>query len=206
MYGYGGHGQQIVGWDQIVGAGPSSMGGAYGAYARARGGPLVGAVIPLNNMWGAQHPIGMPVAQNWMPPPQPIAGSLPSGAQPSLVSQAPQGVRQWPLGFGPVLIPNNGTVEVISRPQVLFRPSRFIVPAGGGVSANFSLIDLKIGQRSQFGNANAVPAAVFSEVATDTLFTFDTAQIAQDITITVQNLDTTTSHTFSAVFIGAVID
>jgi hypothetical protein len=183
------YGHHLVGWDQIVGAGPYAANLA--SYYRARGGPYVGAPM-------------MP--QAWMPPPSPIAGSLPSGAQPSLVSQPPTGVRQWPLGFGPVSLPANGTVEVISRPQVLFWPSRFIVPAGGGVSANFSLIDLKIGQRSQFGNANAVPAAVFSEVATDTLFTFDTAQIAQDITITVQNLDATSSHTFSAVFIGAVID
>jgi hypothetical protein len=195
--------QQFYDHFNRVAGGPSTMNN-YNAYARARGGPVsVGYDV-------GSGPIGMPMmgmaAQNWMPPPQPISGALPSGAQPSLVDSPPRGVRQWPLGFGPVLIPNNGTVEVISRPQVLFRPSRFIVPAGAGNSANFSLIDLKIGQRSQFGNANAVPAAVFSEVATDTLFTFDTAQIAQDITITVQNLDATTSHTFSAVFIGAVID
>lgn len=95
--------------------------------------------------------------------------------------------RIFPLGFesdGPVA--SNDSVTITSRPQVLFRGERLVVPSD--IAGDFTIDDLKVGKDSQFVAEGSIPARVLQENAVDVLFQLDTAQISQDITISATNI------------------
>lgn len=95
--------------------------------------------------------------------------------------------RRFPLGFV-----SNGTIAagdsatITSRPQVLFKGQRLVVPSD--VAGDFTVDDVKVGKDSQFVAEGAIPARVLQENAVDTAFELDTAQISQDISISVTNI------------------
>jgi len=99
------------------------------------------------------------------------------------------------------------TAEITARPQrVAFRPERFFVSDGfadyngpwwkrlwpwykapqlNGAS-DWIIHDIKIGNRSQFSQAGAIPADMFRSTAVDSFISFETAQTAMDIKIIVE--------------------
>lgn len=116
----------------------------------------------------------------------------------------PTKARQFPLGFeSAAAIAPGATAQITSRPQVPFRGERLTVPSD--IAGSFSILDLRVGKNSQFVNAGAVPARVFQENATNMSLQCDTAQISQDVTISVQNIGGA-PQTFRAALMGSALD
>jgi hypothetical protein len=108
--------------------------------------------------------------------------------------------RIFPLGFE-----SDGTVApgvsvvIVSRPQVLFRGERLVIPSD--IAGDFVLDDVKVGKDSQFVAEGAIPGRVLQEDAIDVAFQLDTAQISQDVSISVTNISGA-ARTFRAALIG----
>jgi hypothetical protein len=90
-------------------------------------------------------------------------------------------------------------VNVISRPQIIFRCERLVVPSG--TAEHFSILDLRVGNRSQLIESTELPAQAFAENAMGVRLSFDTASIAQDIVLSVRN-ETREDRAFRAVMFG----
>jgi hypothetical protein len=121
------------------------------------------------------------------------------GGKPKVVERPLTDIREFPLGFGPVPFPGGTEASVISRPQVVFRGERLVIPST--VAPFFSVIDIKVGNRSQLVNSVALPAQMFIETAVGIRLSMDTAAVAQDVALIVSN-DTLASTTFQAAIIG----
>jgi hypothetical protein len=120
-------------------------------------------------------------------------------------SRGVSAARRYPLGFfsGPTPIPAAGFFDVKSNPQIPFRPERLVVPSA--IAAFFVIHDVKVGNRSQFVSSGPLPAQVFAENGVGIVMRMDTAQVSQDVVITVENTDTTTAHVFRAALIGTAL-
>jgi len=188
-YGTGGvpGGAYGTGAMEIVGQyGPPAPGGHPGAH------PHVYLAHPNHPHFGVRGP-GAPLA--WAP-----GGGVAYGGAPAVVERPLRDIREYPLGFFQsgigVCV---GAVDVVSRPQIVFRGERLVVPTG--TASLFSLIDVKVGNRSQLANSTALPAQVFTETAVGVRLALDTAVVAQDIAITVENISSDNA-TFMAALIG----
>jgi hypothetical protein len=151
------------------------------------------------------------------PPTQMVArGGLPQSVRNAVSAQVmargalalketqPTKARIFPLGFesnGSILAGNSATIT--SRPQVLFRGERLVVPSD--IAGDFTVDDVKVGKDSQFVAEGSIPARVLQENAVDVLFQLDTAQISQDITISVTNISGA-PRTFRAALIGSAAE
>ena len=100
-------------------------------------------------------------------------------------------------GIGPAV----GAIDVVSRPQLLFRGERLVVP--WRTARYFSIIDIKVGNRSQLANSTSMPAQAFAEMVIPIRANLDTAVVAQDIAVVVENLGKHT-HTFRAALTGTI--
>lgn len=89
------------------------------------------------------------------------------------------------LGFDSVtpILPDSSAV-ITAQPWRPFRPDTLVIPRD--IARPFLINDIKIGKNSQFVGAGSIPAEAFSGEERIKL-KFDTAQIAQDISITVTN-------------------
>lgn len=95
--------------------------------------------------------------------------------------------RVFPLGFeSATTIAAGLSASITSRPQVIFKGQRLVVPSD--VAGTFVLDDVKVGKDSQFVAEGSIPARVLQENAVDVAFELDTAQISQDITLSVTNI------------------
>lgn len=122
---------------------------------------------------------------------------------PNVVPLASRGARGFPIGFGPTAVAGGATVTFTAQPQLIFRPSRLIVPAI--IAGSFSVADLKIGKNSQLVSANPIPAVAFAENAVDAGLRLDTCNVGQLIALQVTN-NAVNSVTFSAALLGVSID
>lgn len=122
---------------------------------------------------------------------------------PSVVPLASRGARGFPIGFGPTSVTGGATVTFTAQPQLIFRPSRLIVPAI--IAGSFSVADLKIGKNSQLVSANPIPAVAFAENAVDAGLRLDTCNVGQLIALQVTN-NAVGAVTFSAALLGVSID
>jgi len=105
--------------------------------------------------------------------------------------------RQLILGFASTgTVAAGATVDIIQRPQLVFRPERVVIPAA--IGANFNVADIRIGKNSQFLSAGAIPGAVFAEGAFGVRLKMDTAQIAMDIDLRVTNISAGALNFFAA--------
>lgn len=135
---------------------------------------------------------------------------VPYGGTPTIQARDMRDIRGLAIGFyQPGILPSS-IFNVISRPQVIFRPERLVIPdslaypgqTGGSTQADsFQILDLKTGNRSMLVEATSLPARAFVEQAVGTRMSFDTAVIAQDLVIQVQNVDVAAA-TFRAVMFG----
>lgn len=116
----------------------------------------------------------------------------------------PNRAREYPLGFDSVAtIAAAASLAVSSRPQVVFRPDRLVIPAS--IAPNFTLTDIKIGKNSQLVGSSVLPAEVFSQTAVGVRLKLDTAQISQDIVLTVTNISGGAVR-FMACLIGPAVE
>lgn len=102
------------------------------------------------------------------------------------------GERRLPLGFPiAVFTATSGTLlSRVTRPQIPISGQRLvIVVARSGATATglITVTDLKIGQRSQLGSADPIPAEAFSPDAVGVALDLDPAQPGIDITISFAN-------------------
>ena len=158
----------------------------------------------------AQHAAAMGMMA---PPAQPSSGGGPGaayGGQPQVQDRPLRDTRELALGFYQPGIGAGTNFNVTSRPQVLFRGERLVIPdspaypgqaAGTTQADSFLINDIKIGNRSQLVEATALPARAFAENAVGVRLSLDSASIAQDVVIAVSNVDTS-AGTFRAVMFG----
>lgn len=101
--------------------------------------------------------------------------------------QMPNRSRRFPLGFASDgTVAAGASVVIVSRPQVLFRGERLVIPSD--IAGDFVIDDVKIGKNSQLVAEGPIPARALQEDAIDVWFQLDTAQISQDISLSVTNI------------------
>ncbi len=117
---------------------------------------------------------------------------------------APTKAREYPLGFlSDAQIAAGAQVRVISRPQIVFRGERLIIPSD--IAGQFSINDIIVGKTSQKVSTTPVPGRVFDERGVGVRMAMDTAQISQDIVLDVTNIGGAAA-TFRAAIIGAAVE
>jgi hypothetical protein len=94
--------------------------------------------------------------------------------------------RELLIGFVSLAVPGGSSVVVSARPQVLFRPTRLVIPSA--LAPSFSLDDIKIGNRSQLIAAGPVPGEAFSSTAVNTPLRMDTCQVSMEIILQCANI------------------
>jgi hypothetical protein len=109
--------------------------------------------------------------------------------------------RRYPLGVVPTSITAGVQSQIPASPQNLFRPERLVIPSD--IAFDAGVVDIKVGNVSQFVQSAEVPGALFSEVAINTGVNFDTAEIGNQISCTVRNKSAVTFE-FSAGFVGTI--
>lgn len=108
--------------------------------------------------------------------------------------------RRMAIGFGPTTLAASATGDITTRPQVVFRPERLFIPSD--IAFDIIVLDVKIGQRSQLVAAGALPGAMFSEVSVDVFTHWDTAEVGNDIVLSVQNVNAALSRIFRGAMLG----
>jgi len=121
----------------------------------------------------------------------------------AVVQRGPTKGNEYPLGFGPVVIPGGGTANIITQPQTTFRGRRLVVPSdfAGVILIN----DLKVGKNSQLSSSGALPARAYTEFAVGMDMKMDTAQISQQISLNVTNISGG-NVTFTALIMGTSVE
>lgn len=110
--------------------------------------------------------------------------------------------RRYPLGFVPTTLPAATTALIPAAPQNLFRAERLVIPSD--IAFDIGVVDVKVGNQSQFVQSVEVPAALFSEVAIDTHVHFDTAEVGNQISVQARNKLAVGSVDFTAGMIGSI--
>lgn len=109
--------------------------------------------------------------------------------------------RRYPLGFVPTDIIAAATSLIPSTPQNLFRPERLVIPSD--IAFDSGVTDVKVGNQSQFVETAEVPGSLFSEVAINTGVTFDTAEVGNQISVSVRN-KSLADFEFTAGLVGTI--
>ena len=109
--------------------------------------------------------------------------------------------RRYPLGFVPTAVAAATSVQVPSAPQNLYRPERLVIPSD--IAFDAGVADIKVGNQSQLVQSVEVPAALFSEVAINTGVTFDTAEIGNQVSVTIRN-KSAAAFEFTAGLVGTI--
>lgn len=111
-------------------------------------------------------------------------------------------VFEQPLPIPPTSFTSGQQQDIELRPQRLFRSERLVVSSV--IAPFFNILDVKIGQETQFVASGALPAQIFSEVGVGVRLKGDTANLGNTIVVSIQNIDTET-RTFAGAIIGTVI-
>lgn len=167
------------------------------------GGPLQ-TIVGLDQIVGADEAVSQPGLGRFARQ-QSMMGNRPSqgDGQVRVQAQPYRGVREFPIGFGPTSVAANTTATFTAQPQLIFRPSRLIIPSS--IAASFVVSDLRIGKNSQLVSANPIPASTFIETAVGVALGLDTCNVGQTITLVVANT-TGGAVTFLASLIGTSVE
>lgn len=122
-------------------------------------------------------------------------------SQGAVVSRGLDRRRRYPLGFVPTAVAAATSVQVPSAPQNLYRPERLVIPSD--IAFDAGVADIKVGNQSQLVQSVEVPAALFSEVAINTGVTFDTAEIGNQVSVTIRN-KSAAAFEFTAGLVGTI--
>jgi hypothetical protein len=117
-------------------------------------------------------------------------------------AERPTESRQLPIGFVSLAVAAGATVTVTTRPQILFRPTRLVIPSL--TAPFFTIDDVKVGNKSQLIASGSIPAESFSQTAFNTPFKMDTCQISMDLIVETTNVDVA-PHDFRATMFGDVV-
>ena len=96
-------------------------------------------------------------------------------------SRAARAPRRLALNFRQLAVPINTTVDLPTRPQLPFRPERLFVQSD--IAGNFEIVDIIIGNRSQFAQATPMSARIAAETSFGFDLHMDTAMVAMDLWI-----------------------
>lgn len=120
-----------------------------------------------------------------------------------LVSNPPptQG-RDLVIGFQSLAVGAGATLDVTQRPQVVFRPERIVIASS--IAADFTVADIKIGNKSQLVSSGPIPAEAFAQTAFGVEMMMDTCDISQDFILEVTNTSAGALDFRAAVFGKAV--
>lgn len=113
------------------------------------------------------------------------------------------GSYEQPLPIPPTSFLTGQALDIELRPQRLFRTERLVVDST--IAPFFRILDLKVGQNTQFVASGALPATIFTEVAVGMRLKGDTANLGNTIVISVQNIDANT-RVFGGAIVGTVIN
>jgi hypothetical protein len=91
--------------------------------------------------------------------------------------------------------------QIISRPQRDFKSKRLV--CSSDIAFFFDITDFKVGQDSQNVASGTLPASMFTEDAVSVFLDWDTANVGNEITLFVQNIDVA-DHPFRAGIVGLV--
>lgn len=108
-----------------------------------------------------------------------------------------------PLPIPPTSFTTGQALDIELRPQRLFRVERLVVDSV--IAPFFRILDLKVGQNTQFVASGALPSTIFSEVAVGMRLKGDTANLGNTIVISLQNIDANT-RVFGGAILGTVIN
>lgn len=185
--------QHTAGYGTIVGYTPQGM-----PLYRAAGMPQYTA--------GYQEIVGVDAPGGAGPAPvAAAAANTVAYGQTMAVQEAPATkARVLPLGLTALQVPASGGFDVTSRPQILFRPKKLSIPATFAV--NFVITDIRLGNKTQFIQAQQISAECFTPDAVDSAFTFDTCQPSNDLTVSVLNLDAAHPQDFRGMMLGLAAD
>lgn len=190
--------EQIVGYESIVGRIPQYAAGYIPQYAAGADAPAAAQHAAL-----AMHHAQMARASGGGHLP-PAPSTVAYGSNIGVAQRTADKPRLYPLGFTQLAVPASGSATITSRPQILFRPQRLVIPAS--LSANFVLTDIRVGKDSQLVQATELPAEIFTQVAVGVMMTLDTAQPATDVSLSVRNTDGANPHDFRATMFGSAVD
>ena len=119
----------------------------------------------------------------------------------AVVSRGLEKRRRYPLGFTVTTIAAAATSQIPSAPQNLFRAERLVVPSD--IAFDLGIVDIKVGNQSQFVQAVEIPAAIFTEVSIYTGVMFDTAEVGNQISVQARN-KSGASVDFTAAALGTI--
>lgn len=121
----------------------------------------------------------------------------------AVVDNPPTNVREFPLGFESLSIAAGATIDIKQNPQVVFRGDRLVIPSD--IAGDFAIVDIKVGKDSQLGASGAIPARTFQENAVAVRLLMRTAQISQEVILSVKNI-AGVAKDFRACLIGTVVE
>lgn len=120
-----------------------------------------------------------------------------------VVQDMPQYAQELVLPIPATVILASATVDIILFPQADIRIERPIIPST--IAPNFVIEDITVARQTQFVGAGGVPATEFSEVAVGTRLRGDTANVGQQVIVTVTNLDAANPHTLRGSIHGTAL-
>lgn len=178
-------GYEIVGGDEdallralSVSGSPELIGEAFGGV-----GEMIGGLGNTDIIGGVEELIGAAAAGN--PNAKAALRSIAVRHAGAVVSNPLDKRRRFPIGVTVTAVATGDTEVIPAAPQNLFRGERLVVPSD--IAFDFGIVDVKVGNQSQFVQSVEVPAAMFSEVAIDTHVTFDTAEVGNQISVSAHN-------------------
>jgi hypothetical protein len=101
-------------------------------------------------------------------------------------SRSARAPRRLALNFRELAVPINQTRDLATRPQIPFRPERLFVQSD--IAGNFEIVDIIIGNRSQFAQATPMSARIAAETSFGFDLHMDTAMVAMDVVLRIANI------------------
>lgn len=112
---------------------------------------------------------------------------LPGGGQSVLYEEPLSASRIEPIALPLTAIGAGATVNVVVRPQRLFRGNKIILFEDGVAGTNLLIEDITTQQRSIFAAAGQVPIGAFGPLVYENVVEIYTVQVGADITFRVTN-------------------
>lgn len=120
-----------------------------------------------------------------------------------LEPRRPTHARVQSMGLSMAAVQPGATVDIIARPQEIFRGRRLVVPST--IAQHFMIEDIKVGRTSQFVSSGRQPAVAFSEVSTGDNLSLKTCSPGMDIVLKVTNIGEE-EFNFDSSLIGDVVE
>jgi hypothetical protein len=101
-----------------------------------------------------------------------------------------------------ILVPPGHTVNLTTRPQVVFRPEKLVLDDES--ADHFQVYDVKVGRNSQFLSSYPMPGTLF-KATTSPWLKMDTAQVSMDVTVTLTNTSGVARPVPRVVMLGKIV-